>query len=72
MTAPFIYGTVIDKYHWETVHSHATHDCITYYFAIVVDETNTDNFYHIQVDVSTYDSVNIGDGIGIIYGGETL
>ena len=61
-----VYGTVTDKDDWiETVSISKT----VHYYAIILDDISNDNSYHILVAKANYDSLTVGDEIGIPYCG---
>ena len=65
----FVYGRVIDKDRWEVPFVSDSHSIVVHY-AFIINEENTENNYFIQVDKATYETTNVGDSIGIVYGGQ--
>ena len=66
-----IYGQITDKDEWteERYSTYYHSDVIDHYYAFIVLEDTTEVSYFIQVEKATYEANEVGDHIGIVWGG---
>jgi len=66
-----IYGQITDKDEWTTNYNDTYRNAIiiSHYYAFTVLEDDTGTSYFIQVEKATYEANEVGDHIGIVWGG---